>query len=166
MNFTSIACKIRIFSSCLSPHPAPPAKNMSACCFFSPFFSVHYEACPNEFLAVFGWMYWYNHTLAFSSTQFWVYFGVWHTQLSWLEYMLQHTFISAELNMSYPFSSYYGAVHKWQHFWGEGVSQTVTKSDGGGGRFGLFSKPKVTSFMDSPLEPSVCNSLPEEFAQP
>ena len=35
-------------------------------------------------------------------------------------------------------------------FGGEGnSSQKVTKSDGGGG-FGLFSKPKVTSFMDSP----------------
>ena len=31
-----------------------------------------------------------------------------------------------------------------------GVCQKVSKSDGRGG-FGLFSKPKVMSFMDSPL---------------
>ena len=33
--------------------------------------------------------------------------------------------------------------------WGEVVNQKVTNSNMGGG-FGLFSKLKVTSFMDSP----------------
>ena len=33
-----------------------------------------------------------------------------------------------------------------------GVSQKVTKSDGGEGGFGILSKPQVTSFMDGPLK--------------
>ena len=35
--------------------------------------------------------------------------------------------------------------------WGEVVNQKVTNSNMGGG-FGLFSKLKVTSFMDSPIQ--------------
>ena len=48
--------------------------------------------------------------------------------------------------------SYYITLHKWVIRGGGGVSQKVTKSDRGeGGVSALFSKVKVTSFLDSPL---------------
>ena len=85
-------------------------RNFSSVCYFflfflflllapsgagAPYARVRARA-PHAFFPVLGWVYGCTHTQAFSSTQFWVYFWVWHTQLSWTEPILQHIFSSAE----------------------------------------------------------------------